>query len=121
MKFFLVFFAFSVFTAVQANICSVPDCSFSSNRDTVWPSSDPTKYYLCYVEGSVWVAGQFSCQCGTLFSYFDQSCEYPWNWMPSCTNYPNVIAPEDCETVPGPPPTVPELIPTVPNLPPTAA
>lgn len=100
--------------------CPTPtaQCNDPASRNILFPMSDSARFYQCSSVGGVWSPQVMECQCGTLFDYFNQRCEFPWDWTPFCANLQTPILPIPCEddptspTDPTTPPTDPTDLPT---------
>jgi len=87
-------------------LCPTPDCNLAASRPVLFPMNDPRYYYQCAATGGVWTPVQMECQCGTFFDFEMQRCEFPWDWVPVCSNLPVPIPPPTpCdEVITQPPP-----------------
>ncbi|CAG9807508.1 unnamed protein product [Chironomus riparius] len=96
---------------VWPNQCVIPDCEALRTQlvplSTLFPSTISRKFYQCRQDPAntnVWVANERDCPCDTLFSYEQQACVFPFDWIPHCSNMINW----DTEVCPGIPTTTTE-------------
>jgi len=74
-------------------------CQDVNLRGILYPSVESRNFYQCVNQAGVWTAVLMDCQCGALFDYRNQRCEFPWTWEPWCANLniPITVVPCDDE------------------------
>jgi len=112
---------------ISATCDAVPtfDCQIIENRSLFFPAIDPRLFWRCApATSTTWELVVRDCQCGAYFSYQNQRCDVPWQWIPHCENIMIPVPPVvPCDSPPGETPTVPTEGPTQPpegTFPPTA-
>lgn len=91
-----------------SRVCTIPDCSRTTNRPFIFPHNDPNKYYQCRPKNAMgeWESIVRDCGCETYFSYEEQRCVHPFEWFNQCSGTSNVppapiACPRECPTCDG--------------------
>lgn len=78
------------------SVCGSPDCSDVTNRPFLFPHINPNKYYQCRPRNAYsWEAIERDCGCETYFSYSDQRCVHPPEWINRCSGTLVPLPPPD--------------------------
>ncbi|CRK87049.1 CLUMA_CG000853, isoform A [Clunio marinus] len=70
--------------------CPVINCMEDAHRHFVFPHPDPNWFYQCQLANAdgLWTVLTRPCGCQTLFSYNDQRCVHPREWVRQCNASP---------------------------------
>lgn len=64
--------------------CPEPDCNNPDHRGWMFPSTNLRQYYQCDPNNGGWKINTVDCPCDTLFSFEEQRCLGPWEFIPHC-------------------------------------